>query len=232
MINVLFPNGYKCVVCGAEIKPSPFCVCDECYNKLPHIVGHTCLRCGEPLFSDANYCLNCKNTKHYFSKCFAPFMFTNDVVKLIHGLKYEGKKYLAKPLGNFMFKLFSEQGVKVDLVVPVPLHFARQKSRGFNQSEELAQVFSRFGFNVNNNCLARVKETVTQTNLTKTERLENVNDAFKVVNKLEVKNKVVLIIDDVYTTGATFNEVARVLINAGAKQVYGLTCAHTMLNKS
>ena len=80
--------------------------------------------------------------------------------------------------------------------------------------------------------MARVKETATQTNLTKTERLENVNDAFKVVNKLEVKNKVVLIIDDVYTTGATFNEVARVLINAGAKQVYGLTCAHTMLNKS
>lgn len=232
MINVLFPNGYKCVVCNAEIKPSPFCVCEHCYNHLPHIVGKVCLRCGEPLYSDANYCLNCKNNKHEFTKCFAPFMFTEDVIKLIHNLKYDGKKYLATPLGNFMFKCFSEQNLNVDLVVPVPLHKSRQKQRGFNQAEELAKVFERFWFNVNTTCLSRVKETATQTNLTKSERKENVSGAFKVENKSDVKNKVVLIIDDVYTTGATFNEVASVLIKAGAKQVYGLTCAHTMLNKS
>ncbi|MBQ2864248.1 MAG: ComF family protein [Clostridia bacterium] len=232
MINVLFPSGYKCVVCGAEIKPNVFSVCDTCFKLLPHIAGKVCLTCGEPLFSDANYCLNCKNTKHSFTKCFAPFTFENQIVKLIHNLKYDGKKYLAKPLSNFMFKCFMEQNLKVDLVVPVPLHTSRQKERGFNQAEELCNAFVSHGFNVNTTCVSRVKQTTTQTNLNKVERKENLLGAFKVNSRLDVKGKVVLIVDDVYTTGATFNELASVLVKAGASKVFGLTCAHTMLNKS
>lgn len=232
MINILFPSGYKCVVCGCEIKPNVFSVCDTCFTKLPIITGKVCLTCGEPLFSDANYCLNCKNCKHSFTKCFAPFTFENQIVKLIHEFKYDGKKYLAKPLGNFMFKHFFEQGINVDLVVPVPLHKTRQKARGFNQAEELIKVFSEHGFNVNTTCLERIKDTTTQTNLNRVERKENVSGAFRVTSKTDVKGKVVLIIDDVYTTGATFNEVAYVLVKAGASKVFGLTCAHTILNKS
>ena len=80
--------------------------------------------------------------------------------------------------------------------------------------------------------MVRVKDTPTQTNLSKTERLQNITGAFKCINKSAVKNKVVLLVDDVYTTGATFNEASKILLNAGAKQVYGLSVAHTILNKS
>ena len=230
--EILFPSGCKCLICGTEIAKGNFDVCGNCYVKLPFITGKVCVGCGEPLYSMSDYCLNCKNTKRYFTSCYAPFTFTDDVVRLIHGLKYGGKKYVATTLSNFLLKHFSEKNLSVDVVIPIPLHAARFKERGFNQSELLTQSFSKFGFNVNCDCLVRSKDTSTQTNLSKTERLQNVTNAFRCVNKDAIKNKTVLLIDDVYTTGATFNEASRVLISAGAKQVYCLSVAHTILNKA
>ena len=232
MNNVLFPNGYKCLVCSSEIDVGNFDVCDCCYTQLPFIKGKVCLGCGETIFSSANYFLNCKNTKRYFEQCFAPFYFEGEIKKLIHELKYDGRKYISKTLSNFLLKHFAIQNLNVDVVIPIPLHELKLKQRGFNQAELLSQSFSRVGFNVNTNCLVRVKNTSTQTNLTKQERLINMENAFKCENKKLVKGKVVLLIDDVYTTGATFNEASKVLLNAGAIKVYGLTVAHTVLNKS
>ena len=232
MNNVLFPNGYKCLICGTEIVPGHFDICDACYLKLPFISGKVCLGCGESIFSSANYCLNCKNTKRYFEQCFSLFNFDGEIKKLIHELKYDGKKYVAKTLSNFLLKQFAVKNLNVDVIIPIPLHESKFKIRGFNQSELLCSGFIKFGFNVDTTSLIRIKDTTTQTNLTKQERLKNMENAFKCVNKKLVKGKTVLLIDDVYTTGATFNEASKVLINAGASKVYGLTVAHTVLNKS
>lgn len=232
MGNLLFPNGYKCLVCGKEIKPSNFDFCDSCFLKLKKITGKVCLKCGEQLCSDATYCLRCKNEQPNFTKAFAPFEFDGEIKNLIYNLKYNKQTYVAKTLSNLILKYFLESGLKVDVVIPVPLYLSREFKRGFNQSELLIQSFSDNGFIINNSCLVRVKETSTQTALTKAERKLNVENAFRVVNQSVVKNKNVLVVDDVYTTGATFSEVAKVLFSAGAKNVYCLSVAHTKLENS
>lgn len=229
MKGIIFPKGFKCLVCNSEIEESKFDLCENCFSNLPLIKGKTCLTCGEPIFSDANYCMFCKKEQPKFTKCFAPFLFQEPIVGLIYNLKYDGKKYVAETLSNLLLKYFLEKNLKVDLVVPVPLHIIRESERGFNQSELLVQSFRNAGFEICNSCLVRTKNTKTQTALTKAERKINMESAFKVLNKSKIKNKTILLVDDVYTTGATFNEISEVLFRAGAKAVYGLSLAHALV---
>lgn len=229
-MSVLFPNGFKCLVCGKEIdSDKKISLCDICFNKLPKIKGKTCEKCGEPVTSDSRFCVHCKKEMPEFTKCFAPYAFEGDVVNLVHGLKYNGKIYYARTLSNLMLQEVIEQGIAVDVVIPVPLNLRREGERGFNQSELLTASFSEVGYKVDSAIVTRSKNTATQTYLNKTQRKANVSDAFIVTNKSKVKNKNILLVDDVYTTGATINAIAIALKQAGAKNVYGVTFAHTII---
>lgn len=229
-MSLLFPNGYKCLVCGKEIdSDKKLSLCDKCLNKLPKINGSVCFKCGEPVTVDSKYCVHCKKELPEFTKCFAPYIFDGDVISLIHGLKYNGKIYYARTLSNLMLQSVLEQNIDVDVVIPVPLNLRREGERGFNQSELLTVAFSEAGYKVDLAVVTRSKNTATQTHLTKKERKQNVEDAFVVTNKSKVKGKNVLLVDDVFTTGATINAIAKVLKLAGAKNVYGVTFAHTII---
>lgn len=229
-MSLVFPNGYKCLVCGCEIKDSKFVLCDSCLNALPKIVGKTCERCGMPIYSDANFCESCKVSNHVFSKAYAPFEYSGQIKNLIHKLKYEQKKYVAKCLGELLFDYFEKLDLNIDAVVPVPLYITREHERGFNQAYEICHKFLSSGFNVLNNCVVKIKNTSAQVDLDFSGRKENVAGAFKVINKSAIKGKTVLLVDDVYTTGATLNEVSQVLLKNGVSKVYCLTVAHTCLN--
>ncbi len=229
--KLIFPSGFKCLICGCEINDDVFEICDKCFSKLPFVNGKVCLKCGEPIFSDANYCVHCKKLQPSFTKCFAPFVFESPISDLIHKLKYDGNKFVAKTLSNLILKCFLEQNLKVDVVIPVPLYLSREAERGFNQAFLLTQSFIDAGFEIDNSSVIRVKNTNTQTALSKIERTLNMENAFKVINKEQLKNKNVLLIDDVYTTGATFNALSEVLLKAGVKNVYGLSVAHTIIEK-
>lgn len=229
-MSVLFPNGYKCLICNKEIvSDKKFCLCDKCLSELPKIVGNVCERCGEPINTDSKFCVHCKKELPVFTKCVSPFVFEGEVVNLVHGLKYNGHIYYAKTLSNLMLKTVLESNLEFDVVIPVPLNLRREGTRGFNQSELLCSGFSDAGYNVDSSIVVRSKNTATQTFLSKTERKQNVENAFKVLNKSKVKGKNILVVDDVYTTGATINAIAQVLKNAGAKNVYGVTFAHTII---
>jgi len=129
-----------------------------------------------------------------------------------------------------MAQTFKQHNIKCDLIIPVPLCEKRAKERGYNQAELLAHVVSKkVNLEMNNKILLRIKQTPTQVNLSHYERNQNMIDAFKVNNKKVIKGKTILLIDDVYTTGATIQECAKTLIIAGAKKVYALTAAHTIL---
>ena len=145
--------------------------------------------------------------------------------------KYGRKVSLGKPLGRLMARGCEEylREVCADLIVPVPLHAKRLRWRGFNQSLLLAREVGRIcQLPVNPFVLQRWKETVAQTQLSERERRRNVRGAFRLHPDLSVKDKTVLVVDDVYTSGATVNECSRTLKKAGAKEIYVLTLARAV----
>ena len=235
IFETLFPSNITCIFCGDEIQSEEGAVCNKCLEKLPY-VKKICLRCGSPLKSKANYCLTCKNTERSFDIARSPLIYKDMVSNLIQNFKYNGKKYLAKYMAEYMAKSYEEikkEKFEADLIVPVPLHIKRQKQRGFNQSELLAKELSKIiNVKVNVNNLVRNKVTQTQTKLSYLERQENLKDAFEIKNKTDFKNKTILLIDDVLTTGSTVNHCSEVLKKAGAKAVCVLTFATTDSDKT
>ncbi len=230
----LFVKDIKCIFCGKELNSfSKYCCCDECLKSLPFNDKKICQKCGEKITSLANFCLNCKNNADRgFDKARAPFLYQEPITATIHKLKYFNGKYLADYLNSFLIDEYVLSGWKADLVVPIPLHEKRLKSRGFNQAELLCEGFNKkLNLPVSVNNFVRIKDTPTQTELTKKEREINLQNAFKVVDKSVFKNKSILLIDDVFTTGSTMEEASFVLKKADAKSVYTLTLAHVWHKK-
>jgi ComF family protein len=151
--------------------------------------------------------------------------------RVVHSFKYGRKVSLGKPLGRLMARGCEEfvNECRVDLIIPVPLHSKRLRWRGFNQSALLARQVSRaYGLPMEPFVLMRDKETLPQTQLSEEERRKNVRGAFSVRAAGALKGKTLLLVDDVYTSGATLNECSRVLMRAGADKVYILTLARAV----
>jgi len=146
-------------------------------------------------------------------------LFTHTFREIIHHLKYGDRVSLAKPLGNILKQCLESQGFNGTLIVPVPLHRTRERIRGFNQAELIA---SRLGRPVAKRLLRRRKNTPSQTGLTRNERKRNLAGAFEVCGNV---SGTVIVVDDVYTTGSTMNEIARTLKRGGAERVEVLTVA-------
>lgn len=150
----------------------------------------------------------------------------------IHRFKFNGRKRLAEPLGMLMVHYLSSAPTlnleEIDLIVPVPLHRKRLRERGFNQAEMLANVISRYHGKPVQNVLERHKNTHAQFDLDREERFTNIIDAFRVKNGEKMLNKRTLLLDDIYTTGATIAECARTLKQAGAKRVEVLTLSRAV----
>ena len=158
------------------------------------------------------------------------------LMAVIHRFKYAGKTQLAKPLGGMMLSAFLRhwESAEIDQLIPVPLHPQKFRSRGFNQSYLLihrwkaiarAMQISLPSISILTDVLIRTKMTAPQTGLGRAQRLINVKGAFSVQSPEKVSGKKVLVVDDVYTTGATANECARILLEFGAESVDVLTLA-------
>ena len=146
-------------------------------------------------------------------------LFTNTLREIIHHLKYGDRVSLAKPLGDILKQCHEREPFTGDLVIPVPLHSARERARGFNQAELIA---ARLGLRTAGRLLRRRKATPSQTGLTRNQRKRNLAGAFEVRGEV---SGTVIVVDDVYTTGSTMNEIARTLKRAGAERVEVLTVA-------
>lgn len=228
--NILYPENYSCIFCDNEVIKNEYSACDDCIDKFK-INTKVCQVCGIPLSSMATVCLRCKNKNHHiFKQARTPFIYKDEVAYAIQKLKYDNGKYLAKPLAKFMADCYKQYEFNCDCIIPVPLHKDKQKLRGYNQSQLLADALSGYiNLEVFDNVLLREKDTLTQTNLNYMQRQENLKDAFKVENKNLIMGKNVLLIDDVFTTGATSENCANSLIKAGAKRVDVLCVAHTFI---
>ena len=146
-------------------------------------------------------------------------LFTPTLREIIHQLKYADRVSLAKPLGDILKECLEREPFTGGMIIPVPLHRSRERVRGFNQAELIA---ARLGVSTTTRLLRRRKDTPSQTGLTRNERRRNLAGAFEVDGRI---SGTVIVVDDVYTTGATLNEIARTLKRAGAERVEVLTVA-------
>ncbi len=219
ILNLMYPKNIKCVFCDEELNQNEINkVCENCYETIPFV---------------KNPCLRCKTNNYNFTTAISVFVYENEIVKAVHGIKYGGKKHIIKPLTNFMLEKFATNNIFVDYVTNIPMYPTKEKERGYNQSFLFAKHFADKANLQHIELCEKIKDTTSQTSLNITERLQNIKDsfAFKPQFKNKIKDKTILIIDDVFTTGATSTELSKVLLSAGASKCYVLTLASTKLNQ-
>lgn len=221
--ELFYPSGIKCVICGDDIPGyDRYAVCNSC--ELLHNTKY-CLCCGRAMKNMANYCDYCQNHDYAFDFARAPFVYENEVVDLVRKLKYGGGKYLAEVMAEFMADEYYDSGFDADLITFVPMHPKKQRKRGYNQAQEIASALSHIlGFPLSD-VLERVKFSENLAKLGKEERAEAIKDAIILKPDTVVKNRNVVLVDDVFTTGATSNECAKVLKKGKCGKIFVLTFA-------
>lgn len=227
LLDIFFPR--FCIACGQLIlQKSPMYLCGECFRKIVFNHGQCCLHCGRAMGTQQeSICLNCAELKPYFKGGVSLFTFNTIGRSFIHALKYHSGSYLKKDL-LLLFKQGNERlrTFKNASFVPVPLHFLRRWKRGYNQSEWIAKALKLYCGGEILPLLKRKINTSSQTSLTQNERKKNVKNAFMLANKTIVPEKMYVLVDDVFTTGATLNACAKVLHENGAQQIRVFTLAH------
>lgn len=225
LIGLLYPKRIKCCVCGSEAKEA---VCSSCLSQLEYIEGRVCLKCGKGIDDeyDGNICPDCKRADKNFDMAFSCFEYKGMGKNVIHKLKYENCKEIAHTLSRLMYQKIAEEGIRLDAVVPVPIHKSKEAIRGFNQAQLIAEeIATALGIPLWN-CITRTKITTDQFKLDKVNRNLNVHNAF-CINVLynNVKNENILLVDDVYTTGSTVDECSRILKQQGVQRIFVITAA-------
>ena len=219
--NVYNPK-WKCNACGVENGNGKY-FCDKCYSKLPFIKGAKCAHCGRTTTVPEVYCLSCKDKITSLYRMRSVFDYEPPISTLVKKLKYEGCKYISEIFVNFLYTEYLKGEFEPDFITFVPMTEKAHKKRGYNQSELLATGLSdKIGVPVYTGVLKK-RETERQATLSARERLTNLDGAYKVTDKASVKDKEVLIIDDVMTTGATSETLAKAFLKAGAKRIGLLT---------
>ena len=230
LVDFFFPP--RCPFCGENRQDqAPAEVCSSCFRQIRKTAHPRCPRCGMGFTSDFgedHLCSDCLTGPGYFTKARALVHYEGIMPEIISRFKYRGDTRLAKSLGDLLAGYEDADFSFRDylLVVPVPLHPRRLRRRGFNQSLLLARRLSRrYSLPLDFTALRRIRPTAPQTELSAAERRKNIRDAFAVFPVQAVTEKAILLIDDVFTTGATVEECAKVLLKAGANRVDVLTLA-------
>ncbi|MCA6071132.1 MAG: ComF family protein [Endomicrobium sp.] len=229
VVNLFYPN--TCSSCEEDLHAlSKTKICDKCKKAFPAIKGLVCQKCGMPLPNGGEFCYICRKhpREHNFDKLRSVYLYKDDVRKLILKFKYSNRAFLAKDFGLFMYETMKSYSFydETDFMIPVPLNILRRIKRGYNQAGLLAEIVSfKSNVPVLKGALFRKKITKPQFKLSKIERAKNIKDSFFVKNNEFVKDKTILLIDDIATTLTTMSACSLALKKAGAKKVYALTLA-------
>ena len=243
LFATFFPS--DCRLCGAPlINISRLPVCGECLAEIRPSEEGVCSVCGERLVSHHAFareneepvCGLCRRLSPPFEKAAAYGSYDGGLHELIHLLKYEQVRPAANVLGRMLAEVIAglQTGMTADpiLVVPIPLHAKKLRQRGFNQSELVARAALKLlgddRYVLREEMLRRTRETKSQNGLTSHQRRENIRGAFAVTKAQELAGREVLLVDDVFTTGTTASECARILRRAGAARIWVATVARTL----
>lgn len=215
------------------------------FNSLLFPNRNFCYFCKDKTYDLIDYlCLNCRDNieivnkkiildSAYIEEVYYVSIYNKFMRKLIQDYKFHGKSYLYKPLGAIMIENLKMLEVErdIDLICYIPSHRRKEAKRGYNQGELLAShIAKNTGLNLSHKNLIKIRNTKEQNKLNQLERIGNLRDSFRVKNKEEIKDKNILLVDDIITTGSTMIEVSKVLKEAGAGTILGLalTSSHIL----
>jgi len=226
LLDLLFPK--TCFGC----KKEGLWLCDLCKGSL-RMIPPSCFSChslvpGRGRIPAGRTCGLCRKKTAVYAYC-SPFLYGTTLIRdMIHGLKYQRAEEISQDLGKLLASYARIFPITNSLkCIPIPLYPARERIRGFNQAHRIAQVFCRkINIDLLDDCLERRKFTKPQVDLSGSERVSNIAGVFRVKNPEMVFKKDILLLDDVKTTGATIEEAARVLKEAGARRIWAITVAH------
>lgn len=228
LLDWVYPEDIKCFGCGKDLKvKNIYNICADCKPNFPLNDGRGCVKCGGYVFGGSQYCTMCKGRERSFEKARAPLAYRGLVKRIIRRFKYDGEKFYCRYFARIIADEYAKSDFDVDVVVPVPMTDKRVKERGYNHAELIAREFCKImDLPLDAETLIRLHDTESQTRKNASERRRNLEGAFKLTTKNAFKDKNVLLIDDVMTTGATAHECAKTL---RAKKVFVLTVAHTKM---
>ena len=219
LLDLLFPK--FCLGCGLEGG----WLCPACQDQILLVKTQVCPTC-ERVSSGGRFCRKCRQKKYLSGIIVSAYYGEGPTKELIHNLKYHGILELSDFLGEMLAGALAENPPAKDMVLSfVPLHFLREKQRGFNQAEILTKVVAQRLKLPKARFLRKIRFTKRQVDLKGQERRKNLKNVFRVLPVFDPKGKTIVLVDDITTTGTTLEECARALKEAGAKRVWGLVAA-------
>ena len=233
ILSLLFPE--HCSFCGKELKNFESLVCESCLEGLPKVKSY-CKRCGSLLPEESplqkgSVCGECAGKRIYLDEVKPVFKYAPPISDWILQAKYQGNFVIARLLGRLTRRVIAPflEELEFDLIIPIPTPWKRLFFRGYNQALLMAMGFDKK--KLFPQALRKKKNTPSQVGLSREERLKNLKNSFEVSQECKsfLKNKKVLLFDDVITTGATLNEAAKVLKKAGVKKIQALVIAKSTL---
>ena len=233
LLGFIYPNSLYCICCGRLIDESvSYSLCKSCSDKISWANMRTCDKCGK-LLGDHNplsICYNCREHGHSFDRGYTCTEYGLYEKEIIFNLKYKRKTHLAPIIAEIMYDRLEATGLEEypDIIIPVPMHVTKERKRGFNQAALIAKELARLmGIEYRADIVMRCKSTGVMKRLSPEERLNNVRSAFEVYEGIRRKifGKNIFIVDDIYTTGATVDSIARILKAAGVSRVDIVTFA-------
>ena len=221
LLDLVYPP--RCPICG---RPAPFGlkICPECRLRLPAIESKRCRKCGKPVEDFETLCPDCAGENHIYDRGLGIYMYDETMKRAISELKYKGRREYGEVFGELIFdKARSELMYwKPDFLIPIPLHPIRERERGYNQARIISEAISkRSGIPTRTDILVRTTDTDRMKELSAKDRTNNMIRAFAADGDCRGMRSVVLI-DDIYTTGATIDAAATVLRRAGIDEIYFL----------
>lgn len=224
--TLMFNPKWRCSVCEAE-NFSDSIFCEKCESELPFNDGYICEHCGRKTVATTAFCSTCAEKMTAIDRARSVFVYEGSIPKLIMGLKYFNQRYLVDYFGEKLAHLYLQNYFGADFIGYIPMTEKSLSKRGYNQSRLLAEEVCKITSVPLYEGIEKVKETKRQAKLNRQERLKNLEGAFRVFERAKIKDKEIVLIDDVSTTGSTAQAVADKLKRAGAKRVYLITVAST-----
>jgi len=237
LLDLFYPR--FCLHCNRNLNTSrELYICNDCKKQIVYIDDHHCTRCGAALgphtaSTAKEGCTVCRGKNLHFDTMTSIAYYDGVIKTLIHKFKYARQKFLFNVLNNIIITHGKLQEIVpgIDVIVPVPLHWIKKIQRGFNQSELLSLGIQRhFLKPISTNNLCRIKNTASQTQLSKSQRQVNMHNAFVVKYPKLFMGKKILLVDDVLTTGVTASECSKKLKEFGAKSVHLFVLANAEHN--
>lgn len=216
VVDLLYPP--LCFCCGEKATEQP--LCHKCKMKIKFINPPFCIKCNEKINDNTYICKNCQKKNIFYDRLFCAVYYQYPITNIIHLFKYRHRDSLKEFISWLLITQIQRLNlqIKADYIVPVPIHKVRLREREYNQTTLIAKYVSEFlKIPVNENIVLRKKNRPSQTLLSRTQREKNIQEVF-VVNE-DIKGKKIVIIDDIFTSGATVNECSKVLKKSGTDEI-------------